>query len=159
MQHYTATISNQETMGFDNLNYFLALFHKLLHYFWAKLVISFALLPALLFDPEHTEGLAALSILIFMDFVSGVYTAKKTGEQIKSAKWFRTALKFAVYFTLVSAGHLVNVAGLNFVHVDAIILAFLATTELISIIENAGRCGYAVPQRLLNQLRKFRDNK
>ena len=156
---YTHTISYQETMGTENITYFFALFQKLLHHFWVKLVASVAVLPAFFFDSALRDGMMALAALVIFDFLSGVFVAKKTGEQIKSAKVFRTALKMAVYFTLISSGHLVGTAGLPFLQVDAIILTFLAVTELVSIIENAGRAGYAIPQKLLNQLRNFRDKK
>ena len=157
MTTYIAEIKNQATMGIENLHYFYALFTKLLSHFWAKLLISLAFVPALLFNPELKEAMAALAILIIIDFFSGVMTAKKTGDQITSAKIFRTALKFAVYFSLIAAGRLTVVAGLPFLPADAIILGFLAVTELISVIENAGRSGFAVPQKLLNQLQNYRD--
>lgn len=149
----------EHAMGLENLYYFFALLQKLLHHFWLKVVVSAALLPVFFFDPALKEALIALALLIAIDFVTGVATAKKTGEQIKSAKIFRTALKYAVYFTLIAAGRLTVLAGLPFIPADAIILTFLAVTELVSIIENAGRSGYAVPQRLLNQLREYRDKK
>lgn len=156
---HTAKIINTETMGTENIFYFAALLHKLLTHLWLKVIATLVLLPVFFFDPALKSGLIALACLIFIDFVSGVATAKKTGEQISSAKIFRTALKFAVYFTLISSGRLTVMAGLPFIPADAIILTFLACTELISIIENAGRCGYAVPQKLLNQLEDFRNSK
>jgi len=159
MTTYTANIINQPTMGFDNLYYFIALFQKLFSYMWGKLLISLAFVPVFLFDPTLHNALWALAALMIVDFASGVMTAKVTGDQITSAKIFRTALKFAVYFTLIASGHLTVTAGLPFIPADAIILTYLAATELISIIENAGRAGYAVPQKLLNQLQEFRDKK
>lgn len=81
----------------------------------------------------------------------------KPGEEIKSAKIFRTALKIGIYGTLVSAAHLTETTiGANFIPLNAIdetMLAFLGLTELISIMENSGRMGFQMPHLLLNKLR------
>lgn len=104
---------------------------------------------------EHKVALG-LAILVIFDFLTGVAAAKILGHEIKSAKIFRSAIKFVVYFLFVAAGHLVEVTNptvLGFV--DDTIMAFLAITELISIMENIGNMGFAVPKKLLNKLHDF----
>ena len=44
-------------------------------------------------------------------------------------------------------------------YLDDTIIAFLTLTELISIIENTGKMGYAIPKKLLLKLKSIRDEK
>lgn len=102
-------------------------------------------------DISHTV-LTALFMLILIDFVTGVWSSKMTGEKIKSSKIFRTAWKFALYFTVVSAGHFTEVViGANF-FLDETIMGFLAITEMYSVLENMNRAGYDIPINLLKTL-------
>lgn len=94
-------------------------------------------------------------MLIIFDFVTGLYAAKVSGEEIRSRKVFRSALKVVFYFMIISGGHLTERAiGLD-IFLDETAMGFLAATELISIIENIGKIGFAVPKKILNKLEKF----
>ncbi len=44
-------------------------------------------------------------------------------------------------------------------YLDETIIAFLCLTELISVLENTGKMGYAIPAQLLNKLKSWRDEK
>lgn len=111
------------------------------------------------FNLDHKSLLLALVGLITFDLIMGVAAAKKTGECIESRKMCKSAFKLAVYGVMVSSAHLTEVAvGLenNWAVLEQMMIGFLAATELVSIIENAGRMGYAVPKRILNQLQQYR---
>lgn len=113
-----------------------------------------------LFSFELWQITLAVGILIFFDLITGVAVAKKKKEVIESRKILRTAFKLSVYCVLISSSHLTDVAmriPLTFLSLESAMIGFLAATELISIIENAGRMGYAVPQRILNQLSNFKE--
>lgn len=110
------------------------------------------------FDALQRDALVALLALIIIDFFSALLAAYNSNESIKSAKIFRTALKIVVYFSLVSAGFLAeHTVAIGII--DELILGFLAVTELISILENAGKAGYAVPKGLLNTLKDYKNKK
>jgi toxin secretion/phage lysis holin len=145
-------------MILEHSSYIGTLFAKLFQNFWAKIVTS-GVLSALFFSEGSIQPLTALVFLVILDFLMGIIAAKKCGEEIKSRKAFRTALKLFIYIIMAWAAHLTTLAGLDWAHLDLIVVAFLAVTEFISLIENAGRMGYAVPNKLLNQLRHYRDNK
>lgn len=100
----------------------------------------------------------ALTCLIIMDFITGLLAAKKTGEPIQSRNAVKSAYKLAVYGLLVSAGHLTESIVPGTTYIEEAVMTFLALTELISLIENVGKMGYAIPQRLLNQLQSWRDS-
>lgn len=131
------------------------------HAFFSKLIPSLMipLVPSLsfLFGTDNFLAMQALLVLIVIDFITGIFSARKVGEEIKSKKAVKSAFKIGVYSLLVSSAHLAEsiMPGSTFL-VEAM-TSFLALTELISILENAGKMGFAVPKKLLNQLHKLRD--
>lgn len=111
-------------------------------------------------DSVLAKGMLALFFLIIMDWITAIFAARKTKEKITSAKVFRTPLKMAIYFMLISSGRIAEFSLPAAVsYLDDTILAFLALTELISILENTGKIGYAVPKKLLEKLHGWRDDK
>lgn len=98
----------------------------------------------------------ALMALITFDLLTGIIAAYVAGEPIESHKIFRSAMKFGVYLILVSAAHLTDTTIFGDIHLEEGMIGFLAVTELISIIENAGKMGYVVPKKLLNRLNELR---
>ena len=114
---------------------------------------------AFIFGDMHKTAHIAVLLLIGADFVTGVSAAKLSGEEIKSSKIVRSAVKSLIYFIMIAGAHLVEVAAPFVTFTDETILAFLASTELISIIENSGKMGFAIPKKLLNKLQDFRDSK
>lgn len=101
--------------------------------------------------------LLAMMFLVVMDFITGVASAKMSGQAIRSRLAVRSAFKIAVYGLLVSAGHLTEGIVPGNLFIEEAVTTFLALTELISIVENIGKLGFAVPARLLNQLQDWRD--
>ena len=112
-----------------------------------------------LFDNLQTQSLFAILLLIVIDFITGIAAAKISGEVISSAKVFRTVVKTIIYFMFISAAHLMEVTTPLLSVADELIISFLAVTELISVVENIGKMGFAVPKKFLNKLQEFRDSK
>lgn len=111
---------------------------------------------AYFFDPLQRAALLALFILIIVDFFFGFAAAKKTGKEITSSRFARTPIKMVVYFSLVACSRISEYALPSFLAVlDETLVAFLVATELLSILEKSGHLGFAVPQKLLNQLEKY----
>lgn len=107
---------------------------------------------------QYKVMLAILTLVIF-DFITAIKRAYDKGEEIKSAKIFRTAWKIFLYFMMISAGVLVEtIIGFNFM-IEETILGFLALTELISILENISHLGFGVPEALLNKLKELKKEK
>lgn len=127
---------------------------------WAiKLPLGFGLsFLTFFFDSLQKEALVAVLVLIVMDFASAVFVAYKVGEQITSANVFRTAVKIAVYYSLIAAGFVAEKA-IPIRIMDDTIITFLAATELVSLLENASKAGYGVPQGLIKTLRGYKDKK
>jgi toxin secretion/phage lysis holin len=114
---------------------------------------------AVLFDVSKGPELTAVLILIMIDFLTGVGASKYKGEQIKSAKIFRSAVKVITYFAVISAGFLLETSiGYN-VGADEILIAFFGATEFISIMENMAKLGFKTPRRLLNIVEDIQNGK
>ncbi len=127
-------------------------------YFSVKFYPS-VIIPAFsfLFGVGNEKIMLALLVLVVMDFITGIASAKKAGVPIESRRAVKSAYKVAIYGLLVSAGHLTDGVVPFTAYIVEAITTFLALTELISIIENVGKMGFAVPAQLLNQLQKWRD--
>lgn len=136
---------------YDYLIYTLgvALHPSILKLIWAGLFVIFSFL----FDINHTVGLLSLFILIILDFISGIASAKYLDEPIRSSKIKHTAIKLTAYYAVIAGGHLAE-SGLvsYFAIIDETVLAFFLITELVSLLENVGRMGVQTPKKLLNQL-------
>lgn len=136
------------------------IFNRLTEYFGVKM---FAGVGVAVYEfafggiPYNVAG--AIVALVLIDMVTGMFASKKTGVIITSKRAFATAGKLAVYGLLISAGHMTEVVVGYDIRVDEGIMVILALTELISILENGANLGYSIPKKLLNQLKKMRDDK
>jgi toxin secretion/phage lysis holin len=108
-----------------------------------------------LFGFEMNSALLALLVLMVFDLITGMMRAVRDGEIIRSRTALRSAIKLGVYSMLISSTHLVEMMLPGSTVMDEGMVIFLALTELISILENAGRMGFAIPQVLLTKLLSF----
>jgi toxin secretion/phage lysis holin len=131
---------------------------KIANCFEFKLILAlFAGMLGYLFDPTQYLALLALFLLILGDFIFGIFAAKTTGMTSTSAKFYRTPIKIAVYFSLIAICHISEYTlPVMIGFLDETMTGFLAATELLSILEKAGIMGYAIPRKLLNQLEKYK---
>lgn len=108
-----------------------------------------------LFAGLSTNALIGLLLLIVIDYVTGIISAKRNGEFISSKQSLRTPIKVLVYYTMIASGHIVEYgvpAPIQFI--DDTILTFLLVTEFISILKHFGNLGYRTPSKLINNLRE-----
>lgn len=120
---------------------------------WLYIAYSFS------FGTVQIQADLAILILVSFDFITAVANAKKQGEPITGAEALHTPVKIVFYAILISAAHLTGVTTpLVSDMFDYTITAFLAITELISIMENLGKMGIAIPQKMLNTLQSLRND-
>ena len=112
-----------------------------------------------LLGANNHEMLVALISLLAIDFITAMGGAYHTGEPIESRKALKSASKLTVYMLFIAAGHLTSVIVLDVTFTENAVISFLALTELVSIMENIGKMGYMVPQKLLNRLQDLRNAK
>lgn len=109
------------------------------------------------FGVSHTEILKMLLALTGIDMVTGIIAAWKSGYPIESRKALKSATKVAIYGLFIAAAFLTEKIVPGVTYMDEAVISFLALTELISIVENIGTAGYAVPMKLLNRIKELRD--
>lgn len=89
--------------------------------------------------------LSILLTFVVFDYVSGVYAAWKE-QKLSSRIGIEGIARKVFIFAMIAIAHLVDTAlGDNHLFRDATVSFYLAN-ELLSIIENAGRAGFPVPE-------------
>jgi toxin secretion/phage lysis holin len=97
---------------------------------------------------ESTGLLVALFWMAVIDYGTGM-AAGYTEKTLSSKVGFKGIAKKVMIFVMVALAHQVDSAlGTKNMFRDATIIFYMAN-ELLSIFENAGRMGVAVPERLL----------
>jgi toxin secretion/phage lysis holin len=114
---------------------------------------------AYLIGEQYSSATTTLLVLVAFDFITAVIAKHQLGEEIESRKALKTVSKVIIYGMFISAAHLTEVIVPANTFMEETALSFLALTELISILENIGKMGYTVPQKLLNQLKEMRTQK
>lgn len=142
-------------------SYIVQVFEKIFRGFEFKIITGiFISALTFLYDGVYKDAMLAIVILVIFDLLTRLAAEKKLGQPIKSQKVFRTPVKFLVYFLMISAARMAEVATNNVLPIlDETMMGFLGATEFVSTLENIGHMGYAVPQKLLNQLINFKNNK
>ena len=99
--------------------------------------------------------LSILLAFVVIDYISGITAAGLRGELNSEVGLVGIAKKVAI-FGVVAVGHLVDTA-LGDAHLfrDAAIFFYLAN-EVLSILENIGRIGVPVPEKLKNAVEVLR---
>lgn len=134
-------------------------FARMGHFGWMKVPVCFVMGGfALLFGAHNGDILSALVILVAFDLITGIVAAYVAGEPITSRRALKTASKLGVYSVLCSSAFLVEGIVPAETIIDVSMISFLAITEFISIMENAGKMGFEVPQKLLRRAVEYRNN-
>lgn len=123
-----------------------------------KIATTGALIFTFFFGDFHQLAILAVLMLMIFDTIMGIMATVHEGQAITSRKFSRVVQKGTVYFMAISAGYFADLT-IGWAVIQATMIAFIGVTELISILENMGRMGYATPQKLLNQLKDFQSRK
>lgn len=143
----------------NELQYFLVKSSELAEPSTLKVLLSGILsVGFFMFGSLYTDALVAVVMLMVIDTFFGLAATIYEGNEITSRRFSRAVIKGIVYFTAISAGYFADLT-IPFDIIQATMVAFVGTTEFISILENIGRMGYQTPKKLLNQLKEFRNNK
>lgn len=103
------------------------------------------------------KWLLGLLIVVVIDYFSGVIAAV-IAHELSSKKGFVGILKKVLIFCIVAVAHIVDTATDAGGVLRALTIGFLLANECISVLENAGRCGIPLPQKLLMVLEQLRDD-
>lgn len=95
-----------------------------------------------------------LVVLIAIDFASGLIYAWSAGT-VSSDASYKGMGKKAMMLLLVGAAHVYNATQPLGFDASTAVAGFFCTTELISIVENAGRIGLPIPKVLMDAIAKL----
>ena len=103
--------------------------------------------------------LYALIVFVVVDYATGLMAAGLE-KNLSSSVGFRGIFKKVVIFCLVAVGHMIDahVIGNGSVLRTAVIFFYLSN-EGISILENAGRIGLPIPEKLKSVLEQLKEEK
>lgn len=97
-----------------------------------------------------------LMALNSLDFLTGLLASKIEHKKITSRKAKDGVLRKAAEWLAVAAALIAENIAFDIVGVElpaaAVVTVWISLCEIISVLENLGRCGVKVPARLLNQL-------
>lgn len=94
--------------------------------------------------------------MVIIDYISGVAAAWVAGD-VSSSKGLIGIIKKVMYFFIVAVAHVIDVATNAGGVLRNLTIGFLLANEGISILENCGRCGVPLPQKLVDVLEQLRD--
>lgn len=143
----------------DTYDYIIYILYVAFHpsVFKALFAIGYIMF-SFMFDVQQGPVLLALFMLVLMDFMSGIAAARYNDEPIRSSKIKHTAIKLTAYFAIISGAHLAELGITHYLTViDETVTAFFLLTELISLLENAGRMGVDTPKGLLSKLLDYKN--
>lgn len=126
---------------------------------WNKLIrIIFgglATLTTYLFG-EPDAWLKMLLLMVITDYLSGVVAAY-INSTMSSKKGLIGIIKKVMFFFIVAVAHVIDVVTNAGGVLRNLTIGFLIANEGISILENCGRCGVPLPQKLIDVLEQLRD--
>ena len=126
---------------------------------WAKIQMAAAMIGGWLgYFLGGLDGLMiALIIFMVLDYITGLMCAV-IDKKLSSAVGFKGICRKVLIFVLVGIGNLVDVyvLGQEGVIRTAVIFFYLSN-EGISFLENAGRLGLPIPQKLKDVLEQLHD--
>jgi toxin secretion/phage lysis holin len=95
-----------------------------------------------------SEAMTFLIFIMALDYLTGVVASVKEGKGLNSAVGFWGGAKKGLVLLVVILGHRVDVLlGIGDIVMSGVIYFYIAN-ELLSVIENYGRIGLPLPQRL-----------
>lgn len=112
------------------------------------------------FGVGNRMSILALICLLGLHWITGIARAWRDGEPIVPARWMKMVLRGTMYMVIISAARITEVGIFHFgesFFLDEIIIGFLSLQELGSILENAGKMGFAIPNLLLNRIKKYQE--
>ena len=100
--------------------------------------------------------LIALLVFITFDYITGIIAAIIEGN-LSSKVGFSGLLKKIVILIIVAVAHTIGQA-LGISEVRSLVIGFYIANEGLSILENAGRIGVPLPQKLLDILEQLKND-
>ena len=124
---------------------------------WKRVLSALTAMGVFLFG--GVDGLLiSLIVLIVLDYVTGVIAAALRHE-LSSEVGARGIAKKVFMLAIVAVANIVDVCVVGDGHVlRTVVVIFYISNEGISLLENGGRMGVPLPDKLLQVLKQLKDN-
>lgn len=100
-----------------------------------------------MFGSANNDALIFLAILVVVDYITGNAASMIEGKGLSSKVGRRGILRKALMFVLIMICHQADkLLGLSVLSIG--VTYFYLANELLSIVENYGRCGLPVPKKV-----------
>ena len=94
----------------------------------------------------------AVILLIIIDTITGLVGAYKQKQVISSKRFFDSVIKLIFFPMIIAAASIAQTAiGTTILFLPQIVAGYLAMHEFLSIVENFGKIGYKISQKVLNR--------
>lgn len=94
----------------------------------------------------------AVILLIIIDTITGIVGAYKQKDPISSKRFFDSVIKLIFFPMIIAAASITQTAiGTEILFLPQIVAGYLAMHEFLSTVENFGKIGYKIPQKVLNR--------
>lgn len=122
-----------------------------------KLLMALVVSPLIMFYDPYSALIQAIGILVIMDIATGIFAAKKEGQDIKSRAFLRKIPQVVLFlFGLAAAKEaspLLVEFGIAEHQIGKWFCALYGAYELFSVLENLGRLGLPVAKQMSDLLR------
>ena len=103
----------------------------------------------------------AFSMLLILEFITGVLASIKEGSKIESRKFGRFVFKVFIYTLMISVVHIMNVSSEGRViskvysFIYWVIVDYISLQLIISVFENCSRLGFSESSKVFKRINKF----
>ena len=109
-----------------------------------------------LFGINLNSEISGLMLLIVLDYITGILASFQRNIPITSRKSARTLAKFFVFILAIAASHaLERIIYGELYLISKVVIAYLATNEFLSVVENFSYMGYKFPSKLLRRIKDY----
>lgn len=102
--------------------------------------------------------LICLIAMLVIDYISGVMAAVHN-KNVNSEIGWKGIVKKVFTLLVVALAFIIELATENAVAIREIVIMFFIANEAISLIENAGKIGLPIPEKLINILEQLKGKK
>ncbi|MDD4110200.1 MAG: phage holin family protein [Clostridia bacterium] len=126
-----------------------------------NVLISFLVASlSFLFGADSLDILFCFLFINIFDFITGTMASKIKGDLISSNRMIHSVYKLLAYSIAISASHFLDViSGLSMLPVQYTTITYLAVVETVSVFENLGKMGFNMPNKILNNLKEYIEDK
>lgn len=138
------------------MNYITTFLITLKEFYPIKIIGGFCItLSLILWGSDNYVLYEGLFILIMVDLFTGLIKIIRNNNKFNLKKFKDTLNKILLYSLLLIATNQVQKISPMMIWIDDFTLAFLAITELLSILDNLSESGVLIPQWVKNKLEKY----